>query len=110
MSDAPIDHSEIAQQLDERYRALAVGLDIVRELEQSTVVRIVIAVLTDDAREATDELILVDPDNRGVIAQLQARIRAARLIRLALQTKIESGKGAQASLMDNDTRWEHEPV
>lgn len=110
MSDAPPNHAEIAQQLDERFRALATGLDIVYELEQSQVVRIIRAVLIDDAREATDELIVTDPDARGVIAQLQARVRVARLIGLALQTKIESGKNAQASLIDDDERAEHEPV
>ncbi len=110
MSDAPIDHAEIAQQLDKRFRALATGLDIARELEQSTVVRIIVSTLTDDAREATDELIITDPDQRGTIAQLQARVRVARLIRLALQTRIESGKGAQTSLIDDEKRMEHEPV
>lgn len=110
MSDAPLDHSEIAQTLDRRFAAMATGLDIETELDRSVVVKIIIETLTDDAKEATDELIRVSPDERGLVSQLQARVRVARLIRFALLTRIEHGKSAQKSLIDDDNRMEPETV
>lgn len=111
MSDTTLDdHVELAQQLDDRFKALATSLDIQRELQQSTVVKIIIQTFEQDARDAIDALIVTDPEERGKVSHLQARVRAARLIRLALQTKIDHGSSAQRSLIEDDSRMEQEPV
>lgn len=110
MSDDPQRDVEIAIQRDIRYRALSAGLEVERELAQSVIAQIIIETFAADARAATDALILADPDARGMIAQLQARVRVARVINAALQSKIESGKAAQSSLIDEDIRAEQEAV
>lgn len=111
MTDTPPpDYAEIAQEMDQRFKAIATAVDVERELGNSVVVKIIIDTLAHDSSEAIAELLRVSPDDRGVVAQLQARIRIARVVGLALQTPIERGKAAQESLLSEDATAEMHPV
>lgn len=103
-------YAELARSRDERWAALATALAVKQALGESETVQIIIKAVADDQDEAIGQLSEVNPADIGRVSQLQAIIRIARTVRLALQTMLERGKSAEASLREDDERQEHSPV
>lgn len=96
----PLDINEYVRmqaERDARWRVMMDGIDVETALERNAL-KLIIGALAQDAQEAGDALVRVDPQQFGQVAQLQAIVRVARTVRLSLQTVIDSGKAAEMSL------------
>ena len=105
-TEEPFDYAAAQRSRDERWRVVTAGLDVERELSQSTVVATIINLLAEDRKDALEQFVHANPADVGMIARLQAIVRQARMVELVLQTAIERGRAAQMALIDDDPRQE----
>lgn len=95
-----IEQIERLKQSDERFKNIDLMVQIENELHNSIALKLIREEAAEQAQEAMEELIYVDPTDYNKIKNLQAKVYRARFIAMTLNRTIYKGELAAKSIED----------
>lgn len=94
------EHIERLKAQDPRFNDLDLSLKIQQELRESVALKALLESADEQAAEAMEALVEVDPTDTNMIIRRQAAVFRARFIKRTLNTLIRKGEVAEHSLIN----------